>query len=211
MKIKKRRIKRVKTKTERAKLMHNYYSRTGFYMFIWESLKKAFIPVVSIIVGLFLINSYVYNINEGLENITETFSRLGIFSFFFTSETLLGLVPPEIFIAWTKKTPEPVLNLAILATLSYSGGLIAYFIGKTALKIKSVKLYLEVKMEKHLKNTSKWGGFLIIVGALLPIPFSITCIAAGMIKYPFKNVMLFGLFRFLRFAVYAWAIFQVVD
>lgn len=211
MKIKKKRIKRVKTKKEIAKLMHNYYSRTGFYIFIWESLKKAFIPIISIVIALFLINSYVYNINEGLENITETFSKIGIFSFFFTSETLLGLVPPEIFIAWTKKTTEPVLNLAILATLSYLGGLISYFIGKMALKINSVKLYLEVKMAKHLKNTSKWGGFLIIIGALLPVPFSITCVAAGMIKYPFKNVMLFGLFRFLRFAVYAWAIFQVVD
>jgi hypothetical protein len=35
--------------------------------------------------------------------------------------------------------------------------------------------------------------------------------AAGMIKYPFKNVILFGLFRFVRFALYALAIFQVVD
>ncbi|MGY0427320.1 MAG: YqaA family protein, partial [Polaribacter sp.] len=127
------------------------------------------------------------------------------------SETLLGLIPPEIFIAWTKKTPDPVLNLAILATLSYAGGLLAYFIGKMALKIKAVQLYLEVKMEKHLKNTSKWGGFLIIVGALLPLPFSISCMAAGMIKYPFKNVMLFGLFRFVRFTIYALMIFQIVN
>lgn len=207
----KKREKRIKTRKERAKLMHSYYSRTGFYVFILESLKKAFIPVLSIVIGLILINSYVYNINDGLENITETFSKLGIFTFFFISETILGLVPPEIFIAWTKKTPDPVLNLSILATLSYTGGLLSYFIGKTALKIASVKLYLEVKMAKHLKNTSKWGGFLIIVGALLPVPFSISCMAAGMIKYPFKNVVLFGLFRFLRFAVYAWAIFQVVD
>ena len=203
--------KRIKTKKERAKLMHSYYSRTGFYMFIWESLKKAFIPIVSVVVGLFLINSYVYNINEGLESITETFSRLGIFSFFFTSETLLGLIPPEIFIAWTKKTSEPILNLAILATLSYSGGLVSYFIGQMVLKIDSVRTYLEVKMAKHLKNSKKWGGFLILVGALLPVPFSISCMAAGMIKYPFKNVVLFGLFRFARFVIYAWAIFQVVD
>jgi len=190
--------------------MHFYYSRTGFYMFIWVSLKKAFIPILSVVVGLFLINRYVYNINEGLESITETFSRLGIFTFFFTSETLLGLIPPEIFIAWTKKTPEPILNLSILATLSYIGGLLSYFIGKLALKIETVKIYLEVKMAKHLKNSKKWGGFLILVGALLPVPFSISCMAAGMIKYPFKNVVLFGLFRFARFAVYAWAIFQVV-
>lgn len=203
--------KRIKTNKERAKLMHSYYSRTGFYMFVWESLKKAFIPILSVVIGLFLVNRYVYNINEGLESITETFSRLGIFSFFFTSETLLGLVPPEIFIAWTKKTPDPILNLTLLATLSYIGGLLSYFIGKTALKINSVKIYLEVKMAKHLKNSKKWGGFLILVGALLPVPFSISCMAAGMIKYPFRNVVLFGLFRFARFAVYAWAIFQVVD
>ncbi len=202
--------KRIKTKKERAKLMHFYYSRTGFYMFIWESLKKAFIPILSVVIGLFLINRYVYNINEGLESITETFSRPGIFTFFFTSETFLGLIPPEIFIAWTKKTPEPILNLSILATLSYVGGLLSYFIGKLVLQIEAVKNYLEIKMAKHLKNSKKWGGFLILVGALLPVPFSISCMAAGMIKYPFKNVVLFGLFRFARFAVYAWAIFKVV-
>jgi len=204
------RKKRIKTKKERAKLMHFYYSRTGFYMFIWESLKKAFVPILIVVLSLFLINKYVYNINDGLESITETFSRPGIFTFFFTSETLLGLIPPEIFIAWTKKTQEPILNLSILATLSYAGGLLSYFIGKATLKIVSLKTYLEVKMEKHLKNSKKWGGFLILVGALLPVPFSISCMAAGMIRYPFKNVVLFGLFRFARFAIYAWAIFKVV-
>ena len=101
--------------------------------------------------------------------------------------------------------------LAILASLSYLGGLITFFIGKSSLQIDSFKNYLEVKMKSHLKNTSKWGGFLIVVGALLPVPFSITCLTAGMIKYPFKGVVLFGLFRFLRFAIYAWAIFKMVD
>lgn len=206
-----RRKKREKTNTEKAYLIHNYYSRTGFYMFIWESLKKAFIPVILIVAALFLVNRYVFDINDGLEHLTETLPKTGIFTFFFVSETLLGLVPPEIFIAWTKKTADPILNLVVLATLSYSGGLLSYFIGKWALQLKSVKLYLEVKMAKHLKNTSKWGGFLILVGALLPVPFSISCMAAGMIRYSFKNVVLFGLFRFLRFGLYAWAIFKVVD
>ena len=111
------RKKRIKTKTQRAKLMHNYYHRTGFYMFIWESLKKAFWPIVLVIISLIIFNKYVYNINDGLQTITETFSKLGIFVTFFISETLLGLIPPEIFIAWTKKTADPILNLSILATL----------------------------------------------------------------------------------------------
>ncbi len=193
------------------KRLHNYYNRTGFYMFIWESLKKAFFPIVGVVIALILFNKYVYNINDGLQTMTETFSRVAILITFFISETILGLIPPEIFIAWSKKTASPVLNLSILAVLSYSGGLAAYFIGRASLKIDSVRNYLEVKMAKNLKNTSKWGGFLILVGALLPLPFAISCLTAGMIKYPFKNVVIVGLFRFLRFAIYAWAIFSMVN
>ena len=208
--MEKKKRKRKKRTEFIIKRLHNYYGRTGFYMFVWESLKKAFFPIILAVIALFIFNKYVYDINKGLETITETFSRLGILNTFFISETILGLIPPEIFIAWTKKTASPVFNLALLATLSYCGGLLSYFIGKMTLKIKSVKIYLEVKMAENLKNTKKWGGFLIIAGALLPLPFSVACLAAGMIKYPFKNVVLFGLFRFLRFTIYAWAIFQVV-
>jgi len=203
--------KKKKRKKSKTKLLHQYYSYTGFYKFIGKSLRKAIIPVVLIVVGLILFNKYIYNINDGLQSMTETFSTVGVLAVFFTSETLLGLIPPEIFIAWSKKTDDPIVTLAILAALSYTGGLITFFIGKASLRIKSFKNYLETKLMSQLKNTSKWGGFLIVVGALLPIPFSITCLTAGMIKYPFKGVVLFGLFRFLRFAVYAWAIFKMVD
>ncbi len=197
-------------KKSRFKLLHQYYSYTGFYSFIGNSLKKAILPILAIVLGLLLFNAYIYNINDGLKRITEIYSTEGILSIFFLSESFLGLVPPEIFIAWSKKTGHPILYLAFLASLSYIGGIISFFIGKAALRIDSIKNYLENKMAKHLKNTKKWGGFLILSGALLPIPFSITCIAAGMIQYPFKGVVTFGLFRFARFAIYALAIFQIV-
>lgn len=202
--------KRPRKKSKR-KLLHQYYSYTGFYSFINKSLKKTILPIVLVVVGLVAFNQFVYNINDGLQDITETFSKTGILITFFISESFLGLIPPEIFIAWSKKTADPIVTLAILATLSYIGGIISFFIGKSASKITVIKNYLENKMAKHLKNTSKWGGFLIVVGALLPIPFSITCIAGGLIKYPLKGVLLFGLFRFARFAVYGLAIFQMVD
>ena len=203
--------KKVFKKKPKHKLLHQYYSYTGFYGFLGNSLKKAIVPILLVVVGLILFNKFVYNINDGLESITENYSTIGILIIFSISESILGLIPPEIFIAWSKKTSEPVITLIILATISYSGGIISFFIGKAALKITVVKNYLEIKMAKHLKNTKKWGGFLIIVGALLPIPFSITCIAAGLIKYPLKGVLTFGLFRFARFAIYALAIFQIVD
>ncbi len=204
----------MKTKSQkksRARLLHQYYSYTGFYKFILQSLRKAAIPVILIVAALFLFNKYVFTIDDGLKLLSESFSRTGVFITFFISETLLGLIPPEIFIGWSKKTEDPIVSLSILAALSYTGGMLSYYIGKASLKIDRFRNYLEVKMAKQIKNTRKWGGFLIIVGAMLPIPFSITCMTAGMIKYPFKGVVLFGLFRFLRFAIYAWAIFKVVS
>ena len=203
--------KRKKSKKEKAKLVHKYYERTGFYLFVWKNIKKAILPILGVILAIYLFNKYVYNINDGLRHFTETFSRVTVLTVFFISETILGLIPPEIFIAWSKKTPTPVINLSILAILSYIGGLLSYFIGRMTLKIESVKLYLEVKMADSIKNSRKWGGILILVGALLPLPFSIACMASGMIKYPFRNVVFLGLFRLARFAIYAWAIFKVVN
>ncbi len=198
-------------KKNRLQLLHQYYHYTGFYDFIGATLRKTIVPVILFIGVLFLFNKYVYNINEGLQLITETFSSLGILLIFYFSESVLGLIPPEIFIAWAKKTTSPISMLVTLSTLSYLGGITSFFLGKSALKIDSVKKYLEVKMNKQLKNTSKWGGFLIVIGALLPVPFAITCMTAGMIKYPLKGVLLFGIFRYLRFAIYGYLIFNVVS
>jgi len=65
-------------------------------------------------------------------------------------------------------------------------------------------------MVKHIKNARKWGGFLIVVGALLPIPFAISSLAVGMIRYRFTYYLLFGLLRFLRFYIYGAAIFSLI-
>ncbi len=194
----------------RLQLLHQYYSYTGFYKFLGTSLKKALPPILLFIAALLIINFCVININDLLHYVTTTYTDIVVYSVFFASESLLGLIPPEIFIAWSDKTSTPILSLTILATLSYLGGIISYGIGRSITKIPKIHTYLEVKMAKHIKNTRKWGGFLIVVGALLPIPFSITSIAAGMIKYSFINYLLFGLLRFLRFALYAIAIFNLV-
>lgn len=200
-----------KQKKSKIKLLHQYYSYTGFYEFILNSTKKVIPTILFLVVILVLFNKYIYSINDGLEIIITTFSTTAILLLFLVSESFLGLIPPEIFIAWSKKTTEPIFNLTLLAIFSYAGGIISYFIGKGILTIKVVKNYFETKMSKHLKNTSKWGGFLIVVGALLPVPFSITCLAGGMIKYPLNGLLLFGLLRFARFAIYGVAIFQMVN
>lgn len=197
-------------KKPRWKLLHQYYNYTGFYTFVGLSLKKAVLPVLLFIGILFAVNEYVINLNDILINVTKTYSPIGILMVFFASESFLGLVPPELFIAWAGKSTSPVLFLTLLATASYLGGVISYFMGRAITKIPSVHAYLEVRLSKHIKNTQKWGGFLIIVGALLPVPFAMTSIAAGIIRFRLITYLLFGLLRFVRFYAYALVIFELV-
>ena len=198
-----------KSDKSRLRLLHQYYTYTGFYKFVWNAIKKALPYIIVAIIGIYALNKYV-NINDTLVKLTEALPIYGVLIFFFVSETLLGIIPPEMFIAWSSKTPNPWLYLSYLAFLSYFGGLISYWIGHYITKIPRVHRYLEIKMEKQLKNSKKWGGFLIVVGALLPLPFSISCVAAGIIHFPFKNVVLYGSLRLLRFVIYGLIIFNAL-
>lgn len=198
-----------KSEKSRIKLLHQYYSYTGFYSFVWQAVKKALPYIFGIVVLIYVVNHF-FDINSALTELTEILPAWGVLSFFFVSETLLGLIPPEIFIAWAGKMYSPWFFLGLLAVLSYAGGLLAYWMGRTITKIPSVHDYLEVKMEKQLKNSKKWGGFLIVVGALLPLPFSISCIAAGIIKFPFRAVIFYGSLRLLRFVIYGLVIFHAL-
>lgn len=197
-----------KSNKSRWELLHQYYNYTGFYAFVWNAIKKAIPIILVLVIGLYIFNHF-YDINNALIALTETLPVYGVLVFFFASETILGLIPPEIFIAWSGKMTSPWLYLSMLAFLSYFGGLLSYWIGHFITTIPSVHNYLETKMEKQLKNSRKWGGFLIVVGALLPLPFSISCMAAGLIEFPFKNVMVYGSLRLLRFVIYGIIIFNV--
>ncbi|NOU58177.1 YqaA family protein [Marinifilum caeruleilacunae] len=200
-----------KSKKPRILLLHQYYSYTGFYNFIVSNLKKAIVPLLLIGGLVFFLEYYVLDFENLFYTTTKDLPTFGLLTVFFISESFLGLIPPELFIAWVKTLPSPLVYLTILAILSYLGGCVSYFIGRLVVRIPRLKKWIEVKIGKHIQNIRKWGGFLIIVGALLPIPFSIVSIASGIIHFSFRKYLFYGLFRFLRFYLFALAIFRLME
>ena len=197
-------------KKSRLQLLHQYYGYTGFYKFVGKSVKKAIIPILLVIAAVVALDFYVLDLNKLLVTVTETYPPGGIIAVFFASESILGLIPPELFIAWAGKSNFPIFYLTLLATASYLGGIVSYFIGVSITKIPAIHRQMELNLARHIKNTRKWGGFLIIVGALLPIPFAMTSIAAGIIRFPFVSYLMYGLLRYVRFYAYALVIFEMV-
>jgi len=159
-----------------------------------------------LILGLEL---FVLDFKSLLNQLVVSYSSTFIFSFFLASEAVLGIIPPEVFIAWASKSANPWLFLFILATISYVGGIISYLIGNRLFLIPSIKNHIENKIAIHIVNLRKWGGLFVLLGAISPIPHSLVSLASGMIKYNFKYYLIWSLFRYARFVIYALVIFKV--
>ena len=194
---------------KRLSLINRYFKITQFYSFIKSTAFKGAIVAIIFILLLLFVDSFIVDIGSLLTNLVETCSPLVILSVFLLSESFLGLLPPEIFIAWASKSSNSYLNLFLLSSISYIGGIISYFIGNRLFLIPSVKDHIELKIAKHIINLRKWGGIFVFLGAVSPIPHSIVSMACGLIKYNFKYYLLWSLFRFIRFLLYALVIFQV--
>ena len=195
---------------KRCSLVNRYYKITGFYSFLKKIAYQAFFIIVIFVLLLMAFNFFIIDVNLFIHNILERYSPKMVILCFLISESLLGLIPPEIFIWWSSKSTSPSLFLFAIATVSYIGGAVSYFIGMRISLMPTVSKHVERKIKQHIINLRKWGGLFIVLGALSPIPHSIVSIGAGLINYKFKYYLLWSLFRYLRFIIYYLIILQLL-
>ncbi len=190
-------------------IYHRILRRKGIYALAWRSILRLIIISAIVTLIFILIQSHINNLKDILTTFLQQWNSLYVLTLFFVSETILGLIPPDFFIVWSDTTKHPILMLNALAILSYSGGLLAYYIGYKIAAFPKIHQYLKQKLSSHFATLHKYGGFIIVFAALLPLPFSTITMASGMIEYPFKKLALLGLFRILRFYIYATVLFQL--
>lgn len=191
-------------------VLNRYYRITRFYSFLKSLLLKALIVAAVVVAVLLLVNALVIDIELLLNQVFSNFSAPFIYGFFFISETVLGLVPPELFIAYAAKSDLPWMSLLLLATISYFGGVLSYLLGKHVSGYTFIRRYIDYKVKQHIENLKKWGSMFIVIGAVSPVPHSIVSMASGIINFSFSRYLLWSLFRFLRFLVYGIVIFNVL-
>lgn len=198
------------SKYHKAHVIHRYYKITKFYKFLGSVSLKGGIFLAAVVLVFLGLEYFFFDFNSILNNIVESYTESAIFLTFFISETMLGLIPPELFIAWAAKSNTAWLFLFMLASLSYIGGVLSYLIGKGIAQSPAIKNKFEKKNAQHIQNLRKWGGFFILIGAMLPLPHSIVSMACGLINYNYKNYLFWAMFRYLRFLLYGLVIFRIV-
>jgi predicted membrane protein len=96
-----------RSSTKRLELINRYYKITRFYPFLKDVAVKGSIAAIAFVLVVLGLELFVFDINTFLNNLVATYSPQIIFSFFLISETVLGLIPPEVFIAWASKSVTP--------------------------------------------------------------------------------------------------------
>src|SRR5690606_15208796 len=115
--------------------------------------------LLGLIILLYLtLDIFILDTEAVFDAFTSKISTFSIFSIFFTSEFLFGIIPPEFFLAWTSNTINPWFHVFLFSSMSYVVGILAYYVGINLTKVKAIKTYLEEKASTHIYNLRRWGG-----------------------------------------------------
>lgn len=127
------------------------------------------------------------------------------------SELLFDLIPPEIFMMWALRFGDPwvyATSISILAVISYLAACVAFYAGKH-LHGGRIHRYVNRRLiPKYDHYVQRFGAFFVIVAAVSPFPYSGISILVGAADYSTKRYLLFGLTRFIRFAVYSLILWE---
>lgn len=200
-------IKRI---MKRGHIYHVYHRRSGTYRFIGKNALKLFAMLALLGIVVFLLNRYLLDIDSITDYVTHAFSIPAVLLTFFISELTIGILTPELFIVWVESFSQPWLWVLLLGTISYSGGLGAYFIGSKLYHLPKIHRWVDEKFAEQFKQIRKYGGVLIVLATITPLPYPPICMVSGIVKFPFKAFMVLTLMRFGRLFLYAAILFKVI-
>lgn len=178
--------------------------------FLLKNLLRGFLWLAVIVIGfIYLRKNYDFTMETVLGPVYD--QPTIVYLIFLASEVIFGIIPPEFFMIWSLRN-EMIMayinNVIALSAISYVAGIIGFGIGaylKNTRFYRIMKIRVFGKFEKHLNN---YGGFIVIVASLTPLPFSGIAMLVGSVHYSFKKYLWFSLFRFLRFIAYGIVIWE---
>ena len=177
--------------------------------FFWKNLIRGLAWFAVIITAYILASEDLKVYKEQINDIGDRLPLLlGIFT---VSEIVFGIIPPEFFmLIWQSKgvLSEYVLNLTYLTLISYAAGVLGYYIGHFFSKTKVYQRISDRYLKQYDRQLRKFGIYLVLVGAVTPVPFSAACMLAGSVSIPIKDFLLICISRIVRFAFYGWMVWQ---
>jgi len=175
-------------------------------------LRKILIgTIVSLIIVISIAGFLGFLYSDSITEITELIAKktgfLGLVLIILIADSLIPAFPTDIIlliIAKSSLNDEWGIYILIIGITSIIAGVFGWNIGQWIRNKTNFDF-----MFKHKNNSNllqKYGSLGVAIGALTPIPFSITCWTAGFLEMPFRDFLLASFFRIPRYFIYFIAI-----
>ena len=192
--------------------MSDKADKRDFYNYFSQNLIKGFIYLAVLIGLIILLKSLFSSQYEAIEHaLSDNYTIMSIV--FLISEFFVGIIPPELFMAWMLDEPwyYYVLGISIMTIASLFAGWLNYRLG---MFISTKAFFMDLfkrrfKLDKYKQRYEKYGSGIIIVAALTPLPFALISLLTGTLSYPQRKYLIFASFRIIRFVVYGIIIFNL--
>ena len=163
----------------------------------------------AIALGFYKVSFSYLDLSSLKNQISIDFPSFFVFTLFFMSEVILGIIPPELFMIWaisSKPLGSYLFYVVTFSFLSYIAGFTAFLFGKY---LHNTWLYEFMKKNiigKYERKISAFGWLVIVVAAITPLPFSATCAVVGAVGFDRRKYLFYSSARFLRYAIYGFFI-----
>lgn len=183
--------------------------------FVRRKILGALISLVALL-GLVAVASIYFR--EELQAFTQwTFAEIGLGALavlLFISDAVFSPIPPDAILFLVAKShyhEHWVVIVPALGALSSVAGCVGYFAGRRLAHTRLSQVLFSRFKRKGTAIIHRYGAWGIALGALTPVPFSLTCWTAGMLEMPARRVVWPSLLRIPRFIVYYLAMAYAED
>lgn len=167
----------------------------------------ALVASLVVVFGVIFVGAFLFErqISDATLWIHSNFGFWGLAISVFFADTFVSPIPPDLVLVVIKKSPMRehwalyVLAFGVISTLA---GCMGYFLGRLLSQSRFAYHMDDNVNEKYGKAIKKFGFWTVVIGALTPFPFSITCWAAGYFRLDFKIFLLAVITRIPRFFLY---------
>jgi membrane protein YqaA with SNARE-associated domain len=129
----------------------------------------------------------------------------GILIFTFLNDCFISPIPPDVVLFIISRSglgERWLVPVLLVGSVSSASGLVGWWLGGLLRNTRIPGLLFGAKLEEGERLMKRYGALAVALGALTPVPFSLTTWTAGMLKSPARMVAMVSLLRIPRFLLY---------
>jgi membrane protein YqaA with SNARE-associated domain len=178
--------------------------------YVRNNIVKALVLIVLLLVGIgFASHRYQQELLTVTREVFEYLGLFGLSGLIFITDSFVSPFPPDLVLIVVAKSELAASWWWVVpgvGVVSVAAGHLGYYMGCWVRGVRRLEGPVQRFSARNARLVARYGSLGVALGALTPIPFSITCWTAGILQLPYRRFLWPCLLRLPRYLAYYLAI-----